>query len=186
MKKALAFMLVLVCLAGCGSGERDLKRGMALREKLLSSSGCSFDAGICADYGDKYYTFAMHCQGDADGGINFEVTEPQSISGICGNISRDKGKLTFDETALAFPLLADGQIAPVAAPWIFLKTLRSGYLTSAGMEGELLRLSIDDSYREDALHLDIWLNDRDEPIRCDILYAERRILSLDVENFTIL
>lgn len=38
-----------------------------------------------------------------------------------------------------------------------MKTLRSGYITSAGMDGGRLRLTIDDSYEDDALHLDIWL-----------------------------
>ena len=64
--------------------------------------------------------------------------------------------------------------------------MRSGYLTSAGMEGDLLRLTIDDSYEEDALTLDIWLNEQDIPIRAEILYDGRRILTLEIENFQIM
>ena len=73
----------------------------------------------------------------------------------------------------------------MSAPWIFLKTLRGGYLTSAGMEEELLRLTVDDSYEDDALQLDIWLDRRDVPLRGDILYDGKRILTLSVENFEI-
>ena len=54
------------------------------------------------------------------------------------------------------------------------------------MEGDLLRLTIDDSYEEDALTLDIWLNGQDIPIRAEILYDGRRILTLEIENFQIM
>ena len=73
----------------------------------------------------------------------------------------------------------------MSSPWIFYTTLRSGYLTSAGMEENLLRLTIDDSYEEDALTVDIWLDEQDTPIRSEILYDGRRILTLKIENFTI-
>lgn len=158
---------------------------MALRSRILQSQQCSFDAEITADYGDKLHQFAVSCQGDNNGDLTFLVNQPETISGITGKLTDSGGKLTFDETALQFDTMADDQITPVSAPWIFLKTLRSGNLTSAGMEGDLLRLSIDDSYEEDALHLDIWLDEEDTPKRAEILYAGRRILSLDVKNFQI-
>lgn len=151
----------------------------------MQSQQCSFDAEITADYGDKLHQFAVSCQGDNNGDLIFLVNQPETISGITGKLTDSGGKLTFDETALQFDTMADDQITPVSAPWIFLKTLRSGNLTSAGMEGDLLRLSIDDSYEEDALHLDIWLDEEDMPKRAEILYAGRRILSLDVKNFQI-
>lgn len=158
---------------------------MALRTKLLGSDGCTFRADITADYGDRLYAFSVSCEGNSQGDLSFTVAEPEPISGIAGTVTRGSGFLTFDDTALQFPLLADGQLAPVSAPWVFLRTLRSGCLTSAGADGELLRLSIDDSYREDALHLDIWLGEEDLPVRAEILYGERKILSMDVRDFQI-
>jgi hypothetical protein len=178
-------MLVLVILlAGCGGTNEELDRAMALRAKLLASSGCSFDAAITADYGDKLHDFAVSCIADGQGNVTFTVKEPETIAGITGKLSGDGGKLTFDDTALAFPLLADGQVTPVSAPWLFLKTLRGGYVRSCGMDVDQLRLSIDDSYEEDALHLDIWLGEGDLPTRCEIVYDDRRILSLQVSNLT--
>ena len=185
MKRAAALICLLVLLTGCSSGNKELERGMALRKRLLSGNGCSFDAAITADYGDKLYAFSMACQGDALGSLSFTVTEPETIAGITGTVSDTGGKLTFDDTALQFDLMTDNQLSPVSAPWIFLKTLRSGYLTSAGVEGEQLRLTIDDSYEEDALQLDIWLDGEDNPVQAEILYDGRRILSLAVTNFQI-
>ena len=158
---------------------------MGLRAQLLGHS-CSFDAEITADYGDKLHTFSVSCEGDSQGNLGFTIRAPESISGITGSVSKENGKLTFADTALAFPLLADGQVTPVSAPWLLLKTLQSGYLTSAGMEEDLLRLTINDSYEENALQLDIWLNDGNQPILADILYDGRRILALSVKNFQIL
>lgn len=184
MKKAGVLFLCLIMLTGCSDASKEIERGMALRDKLLSGS-CTFDAEITADYGDKLYTFTMQCQGDSQGDLTFTVTQPETISGITGTISDEGGKLTFDDTALQFDLLADDQLSPVSSPWILLKTLRSGYLTSAAEEGDTLHLTIDDSYDDDALHLDIWLDGKDYPVRAEILYDNRRILSLDVKNFAI-
>lgn len=179
-----AVLAVLLLLSGCGFDNPGLDRAMKLRASLLSS-GCSFDTEITADYGDKIYTFSLRCQGDSSGYLTFEVTAPESIAGITGRISNEGGYLTFDDAALAFELLADGQVSPVSAPWILLRTLRGGYVTACSEEGEGLRLSVDDSYEEDALHLDIWLDAGDLPTRAEILWDGRRIITIAVENFQI-
>lgn len=186
MKRFLGCLVFAAVLTGCTGAKTEVERGMALRTRLLEGSGCSFSADITADYGDKRYSFSVDCVGKDNGDLTFTVVLPETISGITGTVSREEGRLTFDDQALAFPLLADNQLTPVSGPWIFLKTLRTGYLTTAGMEGEQLRLTIDDSYRDNALHLDIWLNGEDNPQRCEIRYCERKILSLSIRDFRIL
>lgn len=185
MKKVGVLFCFLFFLTGCSGTPKEIERGMALRSAILQGTSCSFDAEIIADYGDKVHSFSMACQGNDKGDLKFTVTAPESIAGITGNITQEGGKLTFDDTALQFDLLTDDQLSPVSAPWILLKTLRGGYLTSACMEEDQLRLTIDDSYVDDALQLDIWLNSEDIPVQADILYDGRRILSLNVANFTI-
>ena len=158
---------------------------MALRSRLLQASSCTFDAEITADYGEVIQTFAMNCAADPQGGVSFRVTGPKSIAGITGTLSKQGGALTFDETALYFNLLADEQLSPVSAPWVLVSALRGGYLTGAGMEDGLLRVSVNDSYEDDALNLDVWLDSSDIPKRADICYAGKRILSLKLENVQI-
>ena len=182
-KTATVIILTLFLSAGCSGKSRDLERGIKLRTQLLGSNSCSFDLDITADYGDKVHSFALQCQADDKGSIRFTVTKPDSIAGIQGTVDGEDGTLTFDKVALHFPLLADNQVTPVNAPWLLVKTLRSGYITSAGAGKELLRLSIDDSYADDALHLDIWLDDSNSPVKAEILFRGRKILSLDVKNF---
>ena len=185
MKKIVALLLTLVILTGCTGKRDEMDRAMALRADLLACESCSFDVRITADYGDELHKFAMSCQGDNDGGISFTVTEPETIAGITGTIGAGEGKLTFDDVALQFPLLADGQVTPVSAPWILMKTLLGGYLTACAQEDDLLHVTIDDSYEEDALQLEIWLDSENRPIQAEILYDGRRIVTMSIENFQI-
>ena len=180
--------MLLLCflLCGCRAADGAMDRGLALRSSLLQASGCEMDAVITADYGDKTYTFAMGCQFDARGKLSFTVTSPQTISGITGTVDAEGGNLIFDDTALAFPLLADDQLSPVSAPWIFMKTLRGGYITSAGVVDENVRLIIDDRYEEDALTLHIWLDREGIPHLAEIFHNGYRILTVEVNNFRIL
>ena len=176
---------MIVFLSGCASAEGNLERAMDLRARLLGCTTCTYDAAITADYGDEIHTFAMNCTGDKNGNLQFTVTGPETIAGITGKFEGQKGMLTFDEFALEFPRLTDDQITPVSGPWILLRTLMGGYLTSCGPDGENLHVTINDSYEEDALVLDIWLSAENTPIRAEILYDGRRIVTMDIENFTI-
>ena len=185
MKKLAAVMLALVFLTGCTGKDDEMDRCMALRARLLGCESCTFDAVVTADYGDALQSFSLRCEGKADGDLGFEVLEPESIAGITGRFEDGEGKLTFDDVALQFPLLADEQVTPVSGPWILMKTLLGGYLTAANEEEDLLHLTINDSYEEDALQMEIWLNADDLPINAEILYDGRRIVTMTVENFQI-
>ena len=94
--------------------------------------------------------------------------------------------MTFDDKVLAFPLLADGQLAPICTPWILLNTLRSGYISACGQEEENLRVYYDDSFENAVLHLEVLLNEDDIPLYGEIFWRERRILSADIRNFVLL
>ena len=178
-------MLMLVILTGCSKTKDMLDKAMTLRADLLACRNCTFDAVITADYGDEVNTFGMHCVGDNDGNLEFTLTAPETIAGITGVISAGEGKLTFDDQAVAFPLLAEGQVTPVSGPWILMKTLMGGYLTACNEEEDLLHLMIHDSYEEDALDLEIWLDGQMRPVQTEIGYEGRRILTMEIENFQI-
>lgn len=182
MKRMLAIILTVFLLTGC-SGNGSIDGALVLREQLLKSNGCSFDALITADYGQKVYNFAMHCQTNNHGDLTFTVTEPGTIRGITGKISNEGGKLTFDDQALAFEMIADGQIVPVSAPWLLIRSLRSGYIAYSGEDQPYTRVRFDDSYRDDAIHLDVWFSEDNIPVRGEILWQGRRVVSVDVKNF---
>lgn len=182
--KRLAVLLVFAWLL-YGCQQTELEQGMALRSKLLQAEECSFDANVTADYGDRLYEFSMACSADREGSVTFTVTKPEAISGITGKINKSGGSITFDDTVLEFGLMAEGRLSPVSAPWLLVKTLRGGYLKSAGAEEGVTRLTLDDSFQEDALMVDVWLGEDGLPTRGEILSDGRRILTVEVESFQI-
>lgn len=173
-------------LFGCSAEEDSMERALALRNRMQAADGCSFDATVTSDYGAYLHSFVLRCQTDAAGTVRFEVIAPDTISGITGTIEKDRGKLTFDEEVLAFSPLADGQLAPVTAPWILIRTLLGGYITSCGDSGNGLQLFIDDSYADNALTLEICLDEQDLPRTAEIIWRGRRILTMQIENFQML
>ena len=185
MKRLAVLLCLLFTLSGCSAGGKQMDRALALRSKLLSGS-VRFDAKITADYGMELYSFSLECRADGSGDVSFTVSAPSSIAGIAGTVDSVGGKLTFDSTALAFGLLADGYLSPIAAPWTMLRALRSGYISACCVEAGALRITVSDSYGDNALLLDVWLNDQDLPKRADILWKGKRILSMELANFQIL
>lgn len=159
---------------------------LSMRNKILSAKECSFQAEITADYGDEIQTFSLSCNTDALGNLTFTVVKPETISGISGKIDETGGGIKFDETILAFPLLADDQLSPVSAPWILMRALRSGYIASCGEADDLFRATIYDSYAEDALQLEIWFDNELKPVRGEFIWEGRRILTVVVSDFITL
>ncbi|MBQ8880880.1 MAG: hypothetical protein IJ030_01725 [Oscillospiraceae bacterium] len=151
----------------------------------MSANGCSFRATVTADYGEQIYVFKMDCQTDREGNLTFSVTEPTTIVGITGKITGTGGAITFDDKVLAFQTLADGQVTPVTAPWLFMKTLRSGYLKDTAATEAGFEISIDDSYAEESLQLRI-RTEGELPVFAEIFWQSRRVLTLNVEDFVFL
>ena len=180
----IGFFLLVALLSGCTKQEDTMGQALRLRSQVQSGN-CAFDAQITADYGDKLYTFMLHCQMDVSGDLTFVVIEPTGIAGISGKIDASGGKLTFDNVVLAFDMMADGQLTPISAPWVFATALRGGYITATGNDGKYTILTIRDSYAEDALTVDISLDAQQIPVCAQITWQDRRILSMVISNFTL-
>jgi len=180
-----AILCMIVLLSGCDGSRNSLNRAVSLRNRVLNSNGCTFRTIVTADYGEQIYVFKMDCKTDREGNLSFTVAEPSTIAGITGNISGSGGQITFDDKVLAFQTIADGLVTPVTAPWLFMKTLRSGYLKAAAETEEGFEISIDDSYCEESLQLRI-CTVGDMPSSAEIFWQGRRILTLIVEDFTYL
>lgn len=161
-----------------------MNRVLSLRSSL-NAGGCSFEARITADYGDAIHQFSMACTFDPGGTLRFRVLSPETIADITGEVSAGGGKLTFDDTLLAFELLADGQFSPVSGPWVIMQALVGGYITSCGMDDGKLRATIRDTYAEDALTADIWMDENNYPVYGEIYWDNRRILTMEIINFAL-
>ncbi len=185
IRRLIPIFLILGLLCGCTNQNSEMSKAISMREELNSAKKYSFDAKIVADYGEFIYTFDLNCQSNENSGIDFTVISPDSISGLKGNISSSGGKLTFHDEILSFPVLAEGQITPVSAPWILIHTLKSGYIQACGKDQNGYILSIDDSYQDNALRLDIHTDENMYPLQADILWQGKRILALSISNYQI-
>ena len=183
--RLIAFVLTLCMLSGCTPKEDNIDKHMAFRKTLLEASSCSFETTVTAYISDAVYQFQLTCATDKSSNLTFTVTDPESISGISGIISQDKSAITFDDTVLAFPVLADGQFSPVSGPWIFYSTLCSGYLRGCTKTDDGYLLTVDDSYDENSLRLEIETDPQCVPIRAEIYYQEKLALSLTIRNFSV-
>lgn len=184
MKRILGWLLAATLLAGC-TNDDGLDRAMEARSKFQSAS-CRFRATVSADYGEMIHTFVMDCHADRQGNVEFSVVAPDTISGIIGKLTGESGFLTFDHEILAFDMLADGQLSPVSAPWVLLHTLRGGYLRYVSESEAALRLTVDDTYADNAMQVDIWLDGDGHPGAAEILWQSRRILTMKIESFEFL
>lgn len=185
MKRVIIAVLFFTLLTGCKNAD-SIEPGIALREQLLQANECRFTVVITADYTEYTYTFTLDCISDKNGNITFCVIEPESIRHVTGRIDSEGGRIVFDDQILAFPLIADDQLTPVSVPWLLMRTLRGGYISAGGKDGDNFKLQMDDSFEEDPLTLDIWLDDKYQPIHCDFLWRNRRILTAEIKNFSIL
>jgi len=179
-------MILCLLLAGCSGKTQEVEPAMQLRDSLLRSNGCEFNAKITADYIDTVYAFSLKCTVDSTGRVSFTVLQPESIAGISGSVSAVGGSLSFDKEVLGFSLMAQGQLSPVSAPWLMIKSVRSGYISACTKEESGYMIKLDDSYEEDPIQLEVIVDDNHTPVRCDIFWEGRRCLSIEVESFSYL
>ena len=159
-----------------------MEAALELRARCLGGP-VSFGAEVRAEYITTIECFSLDCAFDTDTEMVFTVTEPEEISGIRGTVRGEEGSLEFDETVLAFPLMAEGRLSPLSAPWVLVKAIRSGCIIAAGQEGEMTRVTIDDSYADGALTVDLWLEEgRVE--EAEIAWEGRRCVTMTLDDFS--
>lgn len=185
MKRVTVVLIFMILICGCGNNNSNIDKAMSLRDSLLSANKCFFSVQINADYQSECYSFRMDCTADEKGNINFSITAPETIAGITGSISENDGKLTFDDKYLVFAPFIDGLISPVSAPWMFMNTLRSGYISGCLEDENGSTFVFNDSFQDSALELMITMDANSIPTSAEIFWQGRRAVTLVVENFTI-
>lgn len=170
-------------LSGCKSNNDEMDQALSFRQQLENANDCSFYATITADFGESTYKFKLHCTVDETGEMRFTVCEPETLSGISGTFSAEGGKLTFDDSVLAFPSVIEGELSPVSTPWILYTCLLKGYISSCGAADDGIQMIIDDTFNGENLQCIVWLNSDQKPVYGEIVWKGRRVLSVNVEEF---
>ena len=181
MKRILP--LFLVFLLGCSGPDPAMEAALDLRSRCLASPAIRFRAEIRADYITGFEEFTLDCETSPDGAVSFRVASPEEIADICGTVRQDEGTVEFDGAVLAYPLMAQERLSPLSGPWVVMKAIRSGCIIAAGQEGELTRVTIDDSYADNALTVDVWLEDG-QVIQAEVAWEGLRCLVMTFDDFS--
>ena len=185
MKRVLFVLITVVFLGGCKSDRAQMEQALAFRNAVLGADECKFSAVVTTDYGDSIYTFGMDCISKKEGTLHITITEPETIAGITCSVAGETGKLLFDDKVLMFETMTDGQITPVISPWLFMKAIRSGYIAYCGTKEKTVELRIDDTFSDTSFCTEVYFNENKMPVFAEILWQGRRIVSIQISNFSI-
>lgn len=187
MRKKLALCLVLLMLpvSGCAASN-PAQQPLTFRTALLQAGDCCFTAQITANYDETVCDFTLQAECDNDTGAAVCVSAPESISGIRATVSQSAAYVDFEQTQLALATLADGALAPLAAPYVLHRCWLEGYIDTTGTEQGLLRVSYRYGYEDEELLVDTWFSEQPfTPVRAQISYAGRTALHMTLSDFSM-
>ena len=184
-KKVLCCAMIMLCLSGCGKSDKLKQQPLELRTALLEKGGCSFQADITVDFPDRAYDFSVTCDYHSGEYAKITVLSPDEIAGIAAKVSGSGASVEFDDVALDFGQLANGNVSAMEAAWLLAKCWDSAYISAAGKDGEFLRVTYLEGYGDGQLTVDTWLNEAGEPVRGEIAYDGMRCLTLEITQFQL-
>lgn len=183
LRKCVPFlMLFLMFFTGCGKGKDPMQQALDFRTGLMGAEKCSFTAKIRADYGEKLYDFTLEAVCGQEE-TRLTVREPEEIAGISAVVTGDGAKLEFDGVELDFGKLANGYVSPLSVPWLLAQCWKGEYISMAGSDGELYRVTYLRGYEDAELTVDTWFTADGLPIHGEVLYDDVRCITVEIEDF---
>ena len=168
------------------SAKRPAQPPLTFRTALLQSGGCSFTAAITADYGESAASFTLDCVFSPEAGASVTVTEPESIAGIQAQVKDTAASVSYDGMQLGLGSLANGNLAPLAAPYVLGQCWAGEYIDATGTEDGLLRTTYRMGYEEKELVVDTWFSQEPlTPVRAEISFEGRMVLRADISAFSM-
>lgn len=181
-KKLVFCVMICTVLSACAAKSAPTQSGLDLRTSLLEAGGCSFQAVIGADLGDRVYRFTVNCRYTAGGQTELTVLQPEELSGISATVAQDGVSVTFDSAELDFGPMANELVSPITACQVLGRCWTGGYLESGGTDGALERITCLDGYEEQELKVDTWL-ENGLPVYAEITFDNTRCLTLQLSDF---
>lgn len=183
MRRVFAVLTLCALLFGCAREETYLEPAIEFRAALLQAGGCRFHAKIEADHGDRVEAFSVDCDFTSDGTASLTVTEPESIAGVTACVTERGGKITYDGMSVDFGLLANGNVSPAAAPALTALCWCGEYISAAGWDGDVYRVTYEKDFDEKRLQIDTYFKN-DLPFTSEVCYNNQRILKLEISDYS--
>ena len=161
-----------------------MQQALQLRTELLQAGGCRYAADVSVNYDDVRFDFTLDCVCGADGAARMTIRAPQTLAGIAAELSASSARVEFEDTAVAFGLMADGNLAPMQLPQLLVQALCADYISSAGQEGDAVRVTYLHGYDDDELTVDVWLSGALLPEYAEVSYQGQMLAAMTITDFT--
>lgn len=184
MRRILGTVLLCLLLWGCSGENVGMQEAVEFRSELVQAGGCSFQAQITAEFEQSVTEFSLDCQCSSEGTAQIVILSPESLQGVTATVTEKGGTLCYDGLAVDFGLLAEGKLAPAAAPLLLSQCWTSEYILSAGEQEGLCRVSYQMGYGEKSMNVDTWFENH-LPIYAEICYNNERILKVSISEFSL-
>lgn len=179
MKKlCLCLLSLALLLSGCGT-DREAARRDSFAEALSARHDLCFTADLRAEYPDKTLRFRLACEEDGEG-CTVRVLEPEEIGGVSVHLAADGAQLRFEEIRLDTGPLDRSGLSPATALPKLLSALRTGHLESVWKEGDL---TVWELIPDDALRVQVWLDDALVPQRAKLISEGRVSVFLEISDW---
>lgn len=136
----------VLSLTSCAGGNQAKDRMQAARSVYRSMSGCTAQAEITADYGQRVYGYTVDLTVEGGSGV-MTVKEPENIAGTVLTWSNGETTLAYDGTELDTGALSDSGLSPADAMPTILNACQEGEIVDCCMEEwngqETLRSALD-------------------------------------------
>ena len=134
-------------LTGCtGGGSSARSKLEAAQSVYRTMSGCTAQAEITADYGQRVYGYTVDLTVKGGSGV-MTVKQPENLAGTVLTWSDGETKLAFDGTELDTGALSDSGLSPADAMPTILTACQGGEIVDCCMEeqagGQVLHGTLD-------------------------------------------
>lgn len=143
-RRLICVLMTTLLLTGCGKAGVSEAEELALtiRGEYLAMEGCTAQAAITADYGQRVYEYGLSAEVNGEETV-LTLSAPETVAGLTARVSGEENRLEFDGVSVETGPLNDQGLSPVSAIPSLLEAVRTGYITACTLEGDGAVLRVD-------------------------------------------
>ena len=179
-------MTLCLLLTACGGTGGEAGDAADARMPYRNMAGCVMEAEVSCTQDGAAWEATLRCDYVPEGETTVEVLAPETIAGITAHVKDSAADVSFDDTQLGLGSLANGRLAPLAAPYVLGQSWAGAYIDSTGTEDGLLRATYRLGYDKQELVVDTWFTEEPfTPQYAEISADGRMVLSIRISNFAM-